>query len=68
MTTVPLRMPMLLKKFAARFESFLISVKVKIRSWSWSSHQTSAFFSGSLSAHASTMSKPKLKFSGTFTL
>ena len=67
-TTLPFFTPKLLKKLAALLDRRLMSVKVKIFSLSSSSHHTRAFFSGSSSAQASTTSKPKLKFSGTFTV
>ena len=65
MTTSPLPMPSLRKALAARFDRRERSANVNVRSPPWSSHHTSARFSGSTRAHSSTTSKPKLNASGT---
>ena len=65
MTTSPLPMPSLENALAAWFDRRMRSVNVNVRSSSWSSHHTSARFSGSTRAHSSTTSKPKLNASGT---
>ena len=65
MTTSPLPMPSRRNALAVLLESFEMSVNVNVRSAPWSSHHTSARFSGSTRAHSSTTSKPKLNASGT---
>ncbi len=66
-TESPFFIPTERKKFAALLLYSLISEKVKARCSPTSLHHTSAVRSGSVSAHLSTISKAKLKLSGTFT-